>query len=186
MDHSCLPNAEHTFSSKKGKILVRAVLPISKGSRITLSQLTDPLHGTSIRRANLLNCTRFRDPCPCRCQRCCDPSELGSYASGMICCSNCPNKDGILLPDNPLTDGSSWSCIKCSDKTPAFMISAVMKMLAFSFSNAINEDSSSIAKLESFIRQSSRDLHPNHFSLAMAKLKLCEFYTENLATSGTI
>ena len=47
----------------------------------------------------------------CKCQRCSDPTEMGSFLSAM----RCPEKDcsdGFLLPSDSLDPDSDWICTK--------------------------------------------------------------------------
>ncbi len=92
-----MTNAEYTFTIT-GKMLVRSTVPITKGSKITINYAANPLLGT-MERLKLLETTRFLGSCDC--QRCKDPTELGSFTSGIFC-TKCPNHEGILLPEYPL------------------------------------------------------------------------------------
>jgi hypothetical protein len=91
LSHNCVPNTKWTELSKdkNGKYLtalgirVLATVPIKKGE--LLKKLADfgngtvinVLEGTCIRRQTLL-----REGVDCRCERCMDPTELGTYISG--------------------------------------------------------------------------------------------------------
>jgi hypothetical protein len=47
----------------------------------------------------------------CRCPRCSDPTELGSFLSAMRCQSDgC--KSGFLIPTDSLDPDSDWTCTK--------------------------------------------------------------------------
>lgn len=61
-------------------ITIRACLPISKGEHIT-TMYTHALWGTQARREHLRETKYFS----CKCTRCADPTELGTYLSGLRC-----------------------------------------------------------------------------------------------------
>jgi hypothetical protein len=45
----------------------------------------------------------------CKCPRCCDPTELGTFLSAMKCLDgDCT--DGYLLPSDSLDPDSDWIC----------------------------------------------------------------------------
>ncbi|KAK3874168.1 hypothetical protein Pcinc_020877 [Petrolisthes cinctipes] len=101
MNHNCTPNTQHWF--QHGAIIVRAVCDIPRGSEITTSY-APTLWGTSARAAHLTASKLFR----CRCERCRDPTELGSHLSSLACRS-C--KGGLLVP--PHAPGEPWACNQC-------------------------------------------------------------------------
>lgn len=63
LGHSCVPNATKVVT-KDGRIIVRATVPITKGTRITLNHVA-PLWGTMKRRFHIVQ-ARFRS---CSCER---------------------------------------------------------------------------------------------------------------------
>ena len=46
----------------------------------------------------------------CHCERCTDPTELGTMVSAVLC-EAC--EEGYLLPKDPLDAYSEWPCSKC-------------------------------------------------------------------------
>lgn len=163
-DHSCMANAEHTFT-KNGKMLVRSTIPIAKGTRITINYSTDPLLGTMQRLKRLEN-TKSLGYCPC--QRCSDPTELGTFSSGILCTS-CPNQEGILLPEYSLNPESNWACTKCLANKPS---SFVTKLLDGDVVESVGRNR------EAFFRKFGHTLHPNHF--LMTGFKLSDWFTSSL------
>ncbi|KAK4304084.1 hypothetical protein Pmani_023960 [Petrolisthes manimaculis] len=101
MNHNCTPNTQHWF--QHGAIIVRAVCDIPRGSQVTTSY-APTLWGTSARAAHLTASKLFR----CRCERCRDPTELGSHLSSLACRS-C--KGGLMVP--PHAPGEPWACNQC-------------------------------------------------------------------------
>jgi SET domain len=79
LEHSCMPNCFYTFDNCNGfKISVRAAREVKKGETLT-AMSTQMLWDTASRREHLLATKYFS----CKCQRCADPTELGTYFSGM-------------------------------------------------------------------------------------------------------
>ena len=72
---------------------------LAKGNKITASY-TQPLWKTSNRREHLKMSKCFW----CRCERCCDPTELGTGLSTLIC-NDC---GGNCLANDPLEPQTTW------------------------------------------------------------------------------
>ncbi|KAK9727535.1 SET domain [Popillia japonica] len=102
MSHDCVPNTNHSDEENNFKLTVRASTDIHTNQPITLSYAYT-LQGTLRRREHLLENKFFE----CRCKRCSDPAELGTYTSALIC-PKC--NIGLVLSLNPLDNDSSWSC----------------------------------------------------------------------------
>lgn len=81
LEHSCMPNCSKTFT-QDGYLLVRTSdsVPIKTDQHLSISY-TDPLWGTTQRLAHLADTKFF----VCKCPRCSDPTELGTYFSGIKC-----------------------------------------------------------------------------------------------------
>lgn len=172
-----MANAEYTFT-KSGKMLVKSKLPIAKGSRITLNYSKNVLWGTK-KRLDLLVETRFIEKCLC--QRCCDPTELGTFTSG-IYCARCPKQEGIMVPENPLDKESYWACNKCSTKKSAAFIAHFMENDVIQLVGRAREK---ISDCSSFVRKYGKVLHPNHYVLTdikmmLCQLSICEFVTRKV------
>ncbi|XP_057651411.1 SET domain-containing protein SmydA-8-like isoform X2 [Diorhabda carinulata] len=101
-NHSCFPNAFHVFGEKH-KMIVRAGVFIPKNSEI-FHAYTRLLWGTITRKFHLKNSKHFI----CKCERCMDPTEFGTYMTA-IYCEKCK---GNLLPQKT----SSWQCEICNSK----------------------------------------------------------------------
>lgn len=87
---------------------MRAVRRIRKGEDITHSY-TEPLD-TVLRRQSLLQMGKFFT---CNCQRCRDPTELGTFASAVLC-QKC--KEGFLISSDVSKLDADWLCNKCTAK----------------------------------------------------------------------
>lgn len=107
LEHNCLANTRHSFSTDgKGnpRITVKAVCSIKKGDHIS-TMYTHALWATRARRAHLFDTKYFS----CRCERCGDPTELGTHLGTL----RCPQGDGWILPENPLDPKTNWQCDAC-------------------------------------------------------------------------
>jgi len=154
-----MANAEHTFTPN-GKMLVRSTVPIAKGTRVTLNYSTDPLLGT-MQRLRKLELTKSLGSC--HCQRCSDPTELGTFASGIFC-TKCPSQEGILLPEFPLEPESDWACTKCSAKQPSSVVTKLLDKVVIDSKDRNHE---------AFIRKYGLILHPNHYLMTGIKFHEC-------------
>jgi hypothetical protein len=51
----------------------------------------------------------------CDCQRCSDPTELGTFSSA-IWCQECPERFGRVVPGCVEVIGADWKCDQCGVK----------------------------------------------------------------------
>lgn len=79
LEHSCAPNCSKSFT-RDGRLLVRAQSAVRRGQHLSVTY-TDPLWGTPQRLAHLADTKYF----VCKCPRCSDPAELGTFYSGVKC-----------------------------------------------------------------------------------------------------
>ena len=167
-----MANAEYMLT-KSGKLLVRSTVPIAKGSKITLDYSEKTFYFTKQRLQLLGTITSIGS---CHCQRCSDPTELGSYTSGIFC-TRCPNQEGILLSENPFNIASNWICNKCSLKKPVSFIANLTTKAGKEMYQLLGGDwRDRLSDCEAFIRKYGKILHPNHYYLTEVKLTLF-FYT---------
>ena len=150
--------------------MVTAAVPITKGARIYLNYVESWFpEGTLMRQ--LQKRARFEN---CRCERCKDPSELGTYCSA-IYCTKCPKKKGIFLPENPLSSSADWFCSNCSDRKPvSFALDLVQRIRLDA--EIVSRDLSDTSKCEAFIRKWEKVVHPNYFMIIPIKIYLCKAY----------
>ncbi|XP_015519883.1 SET domain-containing protein SmydA-8 [Neodiprion lecontei] len=107
LEHNCIANTRHSFSiDAKGRpcITVRTVTAVQKGEHLS-TIYTHALWATRSRREHLLATKYFS----CRCQRCADPTELGTYLGTLVC----PCGPGLVLPRDPLDSETEWFCNAC-------------------------------------------------------------------------
>ncbi|KAM3965846.1 SET and MYND domain containing, arthropod-specific, member 5 [Aphomia sociella] len=177
MEHSCIPNTKHTFvQSPKDKndlykITVKVVVPVPKENHIT-TMYTHALWGTQARRQHLKDTKYFA----CRCRRCSDPTELGTYLSAMKCLGDSKKVcDGIHLPEDPLDDETEWACNKCSITINNSQVNMVITQMGEEVEN-VQMIGGSVPLLESLLCRLSMFLHPNHYHLYSIKHSLIQLY----------
>ena len=108
----------------------------------------------------------------CHCQRCSDPTELGTFTSG-IYCFRCPNREGIILPEYPLNHDSDWMCNKCSDRKSAKFVNDLLEIAGKDL-DAL--DCGSVTECEAFVLNYEKVFHSNHSVLIQVKFSLFENY----------
>ncbi|XP_033207857.1 SET domain-containing protein SmydA-8-like [Belonocnema kinseyi] len=107
LEHQCIANTRFSFSideNGRPRIFVKAITFIKKGEHLSTTY-THAFWMTRIRRDYLLATKYFA----CRCDRCADPSELGSHFGTL----KCPCGTGLVLPKDPLDEDTEWSCNAC-------------------------------------------------------------------------
>lgn len=110
LNHNCVPNSKHsvqtTSDGRSYRMSFYACRTIEAGEQITTSY-TRILWDTITRRIHLYRTKQFW----CNCDRCADPTELGTYLGALRCqqtqCS------GRMLPVAPLNISSDWKCDEC-------------------------------------------------------------------------
>lgn len=177
MEHSCIPNTKHTFNltvkdqNDRFKITVKVVVPISKDDHIT-TMYSHALWGTQARRQHLKETKYFA----CKCPRCSDPTELGTYLSAMKCLGDGNNDcDGIHLPEDPLDDETDWCCNKCNIKVCNSQVNMLISQMQEQVDN-VQMLGGSVTTLENLLCRLSTFLHPNHYHLYSIKHSLVQLY----------
>lgn len=192
--HSCVPNCVWNISNFPDfKIRLRAAYQLTKGQVLTVNHLenhAESQKGTVERRIGHY----FRFGHVCMCERCIDPTELGTYISAIVC-KNCRGSDtkdtivsensGYLLPDNNrkaigIKGNVPWRCNACENVVQLSKIYPKIeeitkaleandgKSIDYSASNAENIARSLIAQYRDTI------LHPNHWLIQKATLILID------------
>ncbi|XP_001601934.2 SET domain-containing protein SmydA-8 [Nasonia vitripennis] len=107
LEHRCVANTRYSFEldeQGRPRINVYAVTDIKKADHLSTTY-THVLWATRVRREHLLATKYFS----CRCERCADPTELGSHLGTL----KCPCEKGFVTPDDPLNPETDWSCKDC-------------------------------------------------------------------------
>ncbi|XP_076269704.1 SET domain-containing protein SmydA-8-like isoform X1 [Rhynchophorus ferrugineus] len=102
-NHSCVPNLVHTFNHRH-QMVAKAAVFIPKDTELFHSY-TRLIWGTTTRLYHLYKTKHF----VCKCPRCQDPSEFGTYMSSILC-KSCR---GIVSPLNPYKSHGKWQCQDC-------------------------------------------------------------------------
>lgn len=137
MNHSCVPNIRYAYD-KNSIMAVRASKLIPKGEQI-FNSYTKFLWGTQQRRVHLAYSKNFL----CKCERCLDPTELGSYISALKCVR--PGCDSTLLPLDPLAIKSLWQCKSCNFKLDHARVSKIADIFSKQiFKKILNEPMNAI------------------------------------------
>lgn len=173
MEHNCIPNTIHTFEDELAnyRITVRAALPIKKGERIT-TMYTHALWGTQARREHLRE-TKYFD---CTCDRCKDPTEMGTYLSALRCLgTEATPCGGIQLPVNPLDDSTEWACDKCNVKISNVQASYLINQIGDDVDN-VQLNSPTVRELDNLLSKLLTFLHPNHYHCFSVKHSLAQLF----------
>ncbi|XP_045774597.1 SET domain-containing protein SmydA-8 [Maniola jurtina] len=177
LEHSCIPNTKHVFGlftkdkSELYRITLKVVVPIMKGHHIA-TMYSHALWGTQARRQHLKDTKYFT----CKCQRCSDPTELGTYLSAMKCFGDDKGScDGIHLPEDPLDEETDWACSKCTVKVNNSQINMLISQMGEEVEN-VQMMGGSVTMLENLLCRLSTFLHPNHYHLYSIKHSLVQLY----------
>ena len=113
----------------------------------------------------------------CACDRCCDPTECGSYLSALLCPSPSPSKpcSGTVLSCNPLSGSSDWTCHTCGALYTAECVLTLVSE-ASTMIDSPREEDDMIQHYERTIHHYSSTIHPSHYLIMGIKEKLAQFY----------
>ncbi|CAG7818534.1 unnamed protein product [Allacma fusca] len=176
MQHSCSPNCSWVISWKPDfKIRVRTTVPIKRGEPLKINYY---FRGGLKNRMDRVQTIRCKTGQWCKCWRCNDPTELGIFASALICSKKCGNKKdgpiGYILPEDPLslTLSSHWRCNICGfRKTGSTTIKklgdAILLMEIGCSSNSDIEALITFSK-DLINKHSGKTVHPNHWLIQEA------------------
>lgn len=164
LEHHCIPNTTRTFDAQLN-LIIRAAVKISKGSHITTSY-TDPMWGTANRQLHLTTTKYFK----CSCDRCLDPTELGTHLSSLRCLQCC---EGLVLPSpSPLTP-EVWMCNSCPATLSVGHVEQFLKQLG---EKLVMLKENSLNSSETFLKATSSKLSENHYYRSDVKLALAQMY----------
>lgn len=147
MNHSCTANTQHWY--RDGIMSVRAVVDIPEGAPVTYAY-TNVLWGTRARAAHLATAKLFT----CGCERCGDPTELGSHISS-VKCRECPQ--GLMLP--PSVAGAPWQCRACGASVSAIAIDTLVRAGGAALGRLQPEDARSVAATLAHLTRILGDTH---------------------------
>lgn len=179
LEHSCMPNCYYTFDTKRqGKITMRAGRLIRAGEHLAI-MYTHMLWGTQMRLEHLITNKYFT----CKCERCMDPTELGTHLSSLKCLGDI-GKDcgGTLLPTNPIDITTEWFCDKCDVHIANEQIEIVLTNIEQEVDGLVSPAAScrrtiaTAQEIEALIEKLSHLLHENHYHLFALKHTLIQCY----------
>ncbi|XP_058834483.1 SET domain-containing protein SmydA-8-like [Topomyia yanbarensis] len=140
MNHCCLPNTRYVFDEQ---LVMRcyASKAIRRGEQI-FNNYSKILWGTQHRIIHLCFSKHFL----CGCERCRDPTELGTYLGALKCvrerCSH-----GRMLSLNPLKVASVWQCDSCGFKMDNGRIGRIQEIAGrMTLANAAKRDAAYIVQ----------------------------------------
>ena len=165
LSHSCTANARYQVLPDRGMVL-RAQVDILKGEEVTIHYMT-PMLGTAARRSKIRKNWFF----DCTCARCRDPTEMGTFASALLC-SDCTKtgNEGVLLPADPLDPACPWTCSvsDCKSRVEASQVSAMVAKLEVD----LETEGECVEGLETFLVTLGQTLHPQHYLMMTGKRRL--------------
>jgi len=171
MSHSCVPNCAHSVFPNK-TLALQAKTHVKAGEEFTIAYIS-PLQG-SIKRRMKLHDKWFFD---CRCPRCLDPTELGSFTSAHMC-QLCNTQEAYIIPTEVENDSAPWKCNKCGLLTPADELSKKETDIATKMQKL---DNNSLLAFEEFHESTLTLLHPNHYLNVLLKRHLVGLYSSVLS-----
>lgn len=171
LNHSCFPNISRSFyqTSEGFKMRVVASRPIKKGDQIFNSYI-DILDPVMVRKKHLLETKNMN----CCCERCLDPSDLGSFGSSLLC-PRC--KIGPLVPPKPDQDQSLWLCHQCGATTNSGKVADLTFYLDDEQKALLSSpEKKSIHNMEKMIKKFSSKLHQKNLLIVRLKYNLIGLY----------
>lgn len=134
---------------------------------------THMLWGTQMRQEHLMTNKYFI----CSCQRCLDPSELGTYISGLKCIgadeSSCI---GTMLPADPTMPNTDWACDVCPVRIANDQVDILMSNIENEVDAVMMKPTTNIQELENLIEKLKTFLHDNHYHIFALKHSLIQLY----------
>ncbi|XP_068208669.1 SET domain-containing protein SmydA-8-like isoform X2 [Palaemon carinicauda] len=167
MSHFCCNNTHHTLMDDMSMVVL-ASKPIKKGEQLTATY-THILSATTERRKHL----KFGKFFDCVCDRCKDPTEMGTYFGALQCSQ--PSCGGNILCTDPIcpTNDAPWRCDRCRYQIPSETVERLNKVVYWELRQVPEDDPSS---LESIFKKYQFVFHPQHFHLIGLKHSLSQVY----------
>lgn len=137
------------------------------------------LWATHMREEHLLTNKYF----VCRCERCLDPTELGTNISALKCIGDIGKvcNGGTLLPKNPTDTKTDWFCDKCNVNISNEQIEILLTNIEQEVDNLLLPPTSqrgtmTVDSFEKLIMNLSHLLHENHYQMFALKHTLIQLY----------
>lgn len=167
MSHACVPTVKIITRDDFSYVCEATVLIKQKTEVLTsYHHYYYHLFGTMYRRADIKHTWCF----DCICHRCQDPTELGTFVSG-VNCDKC--KYSYLLPLQPLDYDSVWGCQVCDHRETNNQVSD--KLLKFEKEiDAVKPNEPEA--YEGILRRLRYCLHENHYLITDCKRRLIDIW----------
>lgn len=171
MAHSCVRNVVHSIHpSKDYRLIARTAVDVGEGAKLYTSYTfaQDPTH---FRQASLKDSKYFS----CQCERCLDPTELGTFFSSLKC-RKC-NK-GSMVSSKPTDEEAEWHCTNCDRVLEADAMAIVTKVMQDDVGKIVYMESGT-ERLESYeqaFKKYRAVLEPLHYLLNSIRQSLIELY----------
>ncbi|XP_055386362.1 SET domain-containing protein SmydA-8 isoform X2 [Condylostylus longicornis] len=169
--HSCVPNTTRSiYPSENFRVRLRAMVDLKKGQQLNHSY-TYTLDGTAARQEHLKAGKYF----VCKCERCSDPTELGTYFSSLKC-KECLK--GLISTTDPFDPNALWKCSQCSSTIPHDIVSQTINRIQSEVDSAyaIEPSPERLEAVEILYRKFSNTLSPLHFIQTSLRQSLIEMY----------
>ena len=181
LEHSCLSNCSYHFDVTNGfKIIVEAARDIKDHEHLSTTY-SHVLWSTQLRQNHLKDTKYFH----CECERCKDPSELGTNFSTLRCIGAEEGLcNGLQMPTDPTSSESEWACNKCPVKVSNEQVNFITGRMNEEIDSTL-ASSPSPKVLEDLIEKLSQFLHPTHYHMFTLKHVLVQFYGSHKDASMT-
>ncbi|XP_017059325.1 SET domain-containing protein SmydA-8 isoform X2 [Drosophila ficusphila] len=169
--HNCVPNTCRSIYPSEGyKIRLRAMVDLEEGQPLHHSY-TYTLDGTSQRQNHLKQGKFFS----CKCDRCLDPTELGTHFSSLKC-GQCA--EGFQVPREPTETDTSWICSSCGATTSNTEAQKMLQSLQAEVNavQSLENGAKRLEEVERLLRKYKSLLHPLHYIATGLRQLLIEMY----------
>lgn len=171
LNNDCVSNTTFSVDPKTNQMTVKAALDIAKGVELTTTYTK--LFSNNIKRYQFL---KTKKHIVCKCPRCTDPTEKGSFISGLYCRNTqCP---GIVVPETKNMPHPDWNCLKCKQKSNHSQMSKSQDFASGALSAKFNADSLSVV-IEYINEKSSSFIPDSNHTVIDAKLQIIEKLSES-------
>lgn len=173
LEHSCQPNCMFTFELAGAyRITMLAGRDIRAGEHMSI-MYTDMLWGTRARLEHLRATKYF----VCRCARCTDPSELGTFLSALRCIGDVHETcSGTMLPLDAHDAHTDWRCDRCPVRLGSEHLGGLMASIEDEVDGVLLNKETTVAEVETLLAKLSRFLHPHHYHMFALKHSLVQLW----------
>jgi len=172
--HSCVANARYTVNPDDLSVVLRARRKIEQGEEISIHYVP-PIIGVPRRKTTIEEDWFFK----CRCSRCLDVTEFGTFVSALKC-SSC--REGLILPETIEKD-SLWRCRFCRNPFEADFVKDLVGGMEEELDQLMCSKSTTVKDLEDFMRSHSQDLHTKHYLNLTAQRQILQHLSSDPAVT---